>query len=226
MKRLETFADDEFDTLYAKHKRNIGKLKEQQQQYFQRLRLATSDPQTIPWVLPETIDFRRSPHAPEYGRHLFLEEDDKFRADLGTWEQGVLQEELADASVIGWLRNVDRKPWSLEIPYEDAGSVKPMFPDLLVVRQDSKGFLFDILEPHDPSLKDNAVKAVGLAKFADKHWDLFDRVQLIRKKRGADGVERYFRLDVGNEAVRRRVLPVTTNNQLDQIFDSLAGPSR
>jgi len=75
----------------------------------------------------------------------------------------VLHEELADVSVIGWLRNVDRKPWSLEIPYEDAGSVKPMFPDLLVVREDSKGFLFDILEPHDPSLKDNAAKAVGLA---------------------------------------------------------------
>ena len=222
MKRLETFADDEFDTLYAKHKRDIGKLKEQQQQHFQRLRLATGVPQTIPWALPETIDFRRSPDAQEYDRHLFLEEDDKFRADLGTWEQEVLQEELADKSVIGWLRNVDRKTWSLEIPYEDAGSVKPMFPDLLVVRQDSKGFLFDILEPHDPSLKDNAAKAVGLAKFAEKHWALFNRIQLIRKQKAADGVERYFRLDVGNWAVRKKVLAVTTNNQLDQVFNDKA----
>ena len=133
-----------------------------------------------------------------------------------------MQEELDDASVIGWLRNVDRKPWSLEIPYEDAGSVKPMFPDLLVVRQDAEGFLFDILEPHNPSLGDNAAKAVGLAKFAEEHWSLFDRIQLIRKKKGADGVERYFRLDVVNEAVRRRVLRVTDNNQLDQIFDDKA----
>lgn len=219
MKRLETFAEDEFDTLYAKHKRDIGTLKEQRQQHFQRLRLATNVPQAIPWALPETIDFRRSPNAPEYDRHLFLEEDDKFRTDLGTWEQEVLQEELADSSVIGWLRNVDRKPWSLEIPYEEAGSVKPMFPDLVIVRQDSKGFLFDILEPHDPSLNDNAAKTVGLAKFAEKHWDLFARIQLIRKKKGADGVERYFRLDVGNDAVRKKVLGVTTNSQLDQVFD-------
>lgn len=130
-----------------------------------------------------------------------------------------MHEELADVSVIGWLRNVDRKPWSLEIPYEDAGSVKPMFPDLLVVRKDSKGFLFDILEPHDPSLKDNAAKAVGLAKFAEQHWALFDRIQLIRKKKGADGVDRYFRLDVGNDAVRKKVLAVTTNSQLDYVFD-------
>jgi type III restriction enzyme len=222
MKRLENFAEGEFDTLYAKHKRNICKLKEQRQQHFQRLRLATSVPQTIQWSLPATIDFRRSPSAPEYDKHLFLEEDDKFRADLGTWEQEVLQEEMADSSVIGWLRNVDRKPWSLEISYEEAGSVKPMFPDLVFVRQDSKGFLFDILEPHDPSLKDNAVKAVGLAKFAEQHWALFDRVQLIRKKKGADGVERYFRLDVGNDAVRKKVLAVSTNSQLDQVFEEEA----
>lgn len=219
MKCLETFAESEFDTLYAKHKRDIAKLKEQHQQHFQRLRLATSVPQTIPWSLPDTIDFRRSPKAPEYDKHLFLEDDDIFRADLGNWEQDVLKEELADASVIGWLRNVDRKPWSLEIPYEDAGNVKPMFPDLLVVRQDAKGFLFDILEPHDPSLKDNAAKAVGLAKFAEQHWALFHRIQLIRKKKGADGMERYFRLDMGNDAARKKVLSVTTNNQLDQVFE-------
>lgn len=218
MKRLETLAEAAFDALYAKYKRDIASLKEQRRQHYHRLRLATSVPQTIPWALPETIDFRRSPNAPDYGKHLFLEEDGKFRADLGAWEQEVLQEELADASAIAWLRNVDRKSWSLEIPYEDAGSVKPMFPDLLVVRQDSKGFLFDILEPHDPNLRDNADKAVGLAKFAEKHWNLFDRIQLIRKKRGADGVERYFRLDVGNEVVRKKVLSVTTNNQLDQVF--------
>jgi type III restriction enzyme len=219
MKRLETFAEGEFDTLYAKHRRDIAELKEQRRQHFQRLRLATSVPQTIQWSLPETIDFRRSPNAPEYEKHLFLEEDNKFRADLGTWEQEVLQEELGDASVIGWLRNVDRKPWSLEIPYEHGGSVKSMFPDLLIVRQGSKGILFDILEPHDPSLKDNAAKAVGLAKFAEQHWTLFDRIQLIRKKKAADGKERYFRLDVGDEATRKKVLAVTTNSQLDQVFE-------
>jgi type III restriction enzyme len=222
MKNIETFAEGKFDTLYAKYKRDIAKLKEQRQQYFQRLRLATNVPQTIPWALPDTIDFRRSPKAPEYEKHLFLEDDDKFRADLGTWEQEVLQEELSDTSVICWLRNVDRKPWSLEIPYEVAGSVKPMFPDLLVVRRDAKDYLFDILEPHDPSLKDNAAKAVGLAKFAEQHWALFDRIQLIRKKKGVDGIERYFRLDVGNDPVRKKVLAVTTNNQLDQVFNDEA----
>ena len=222
MKKLEAFSESEFDRLYAEHKRDIGKLKEQRKQNYERLRLATSIPQTIPWTLPETIDFRRSPKAPEYDQHLFLEEDGKFRADLGTWERGVLQEELFNPTVVGWLRNVDRKSWSLEIPYEVAGEVKPFFPDLLIVRHDSKGYLFDILEPHNPELKDNCAKAVGLATFAEKHWALFDRIQLIRKGKGADGADHYFRLDVGNDSVRRKVLAVTTNSQLDQVFDDYA----
>jgi type III restriction enzyme len=222
MKNMEAYAEGEFDTRYAKHKRDISKLREKRQQHYQRIRLATSVPQSIPWNLRESIDFSRTAKAQKYDKHLFLEDEGTFRADLETWEEGVLQEELADASVIGWLRNVDRKSWSLEIPYEEAGSVKPMFPDLLVVRQDSKGYLFDILEPHHPGLKDNAAKAVGLAKFAERHWTLFSRIQLIRKKKGASGEERYFRLDVGDDAVRKKVLAVTTNSQLDAVFDENA----
>lgn len=222
MKSLQAFAERKFDMLYAKHERDIAKLQEQRRQHYQRLRLATSVPQTIPWSLPETIDFSRSASAQEYEKHLFLEDDGTFRADLGAWEQGVLQEELTDGSTVAWLRNVDRKHWSMEIPYEDAGSVKPMYPDLLVVRQNASGFLFDLLEPHDPSLRDNAAKALGLARFAEQHWTLFDRIQLIRKERGPDSKERFLRLDVGNHAVREKVLAVTINSQLDQVFDAKA----
>ena len=222
MQRLEAFAERRFDELYDRHKGEIGALKEQQRQRFERLRLAASQPQDVQWVLPDVIDFRRSVEASEYSKHLYLEQDGKFRADLGTWERELLLEELDDESVVGWLRNVDRKPWALEIPYDVAGKPKPMFPDLLVVRKNAEGFLFDILEPHNPALADNAAKAAGLARFAEEHWRLFDRIQLIRKKRGADGTERFFRLDVGSHAVRGKVMAVTTNSQLDQVFNDEA----
>ncbi len=224
MQSLESLAQDEFHRLYEVHKRSIALLKEQRRKCYERLRLATPKPQNIAWVLPKSIDFNRSPNAPEYDKHLYLEKDGKFRADLGNWEEDVLEIELQDESVVGWLRNLDRKSWSLEIPYRDAGSIKPMFPDLLIVCKDEQGFQFDILEPHDPSRDDNYVKAVGLAEFAEKHWNLFQRIQLIRKKRGADGVERYYRLDMGNSAVRNKVLRITNSSQLDQVFDDEAKP--
>ena len=99
-----------------------------------------------------------------------------------------------------------------------------MFPDMVIVRRDEQGFQFDILEPHDSSRSDNHAKAVGLAEFAEKHWDLFGRIQLIRKQRGADGAEHYYRLDMGNTFVRNRVLSITSNTQLDQVFDQEARP--
>jgi type III restriction enzyme len=220
MARLETFAAEEFYELYEQFQRNIGEQKEQRRQHYDRLRLATAKPQSIQWLLPESIGFRRTPNAPLHEKHLYLEADNSFRADLSSWEAGVLAEELADPTVVGWLRNVDRQRWSLEIPYEDGGIVKPMFPDMVIVRQDGDDFRFDILEPHDSSLRDNAAKAVGLAKFVESHPYSFDRVQLIRRRRGPDGQEHYYRLDVSKIPVRRKVLTVSDNNQLDQIFDS------
>ena len=222
MQALEQRAGQEFNRLYEQHKRAIAHLKESRLKHYETLRLAAAEPETIPWILPESIPFRRTPKASAFERHLYLEDDNTFRANLGAWEEGVLAEELADLSVVAWLRNIDRQPWSLEIPYREGGGVKPMFPDLVIIRQDAKGFQFDILEPHDPSLGDNAAKARGLAEFAEKHWHLFGRIQLIRKKRGHDGQEHYFRLDMSKIGVRQQVLTVSNNDQLDRIFEEEA----
>jgi len=65
MQRLESFAENQFYTLYEEHKRSIAALKEEKRRKeYERLRLATPEPQNIPWVLPESIDFSRSPKAP------------------------------------------------------------------------------------------------------------------------------------------------------------------
>ncbi len=122
---------------------------------------------------------------------------------------------------VAWLRNLDRKKWSLEIPYEVDGIATPMFPDLLVVRADAHAYVFDVLEPHDPSRKDNYPKAVGLAKFADKHGDRFGRIQLIRRvcKFGRDI---FYRLDTNKSHTRNKVRGVTSNEELDRIFDEEA----
>ena len=97
-----------------------------------------------------------------------------------------------------------------------------MFPDLVVVRQAAGGYRFDILEPHDPSLADNFEKAVGLARFAERHGHLFDRIQLIRKLPSQAGGERYARLEINSQMVRKQVLLVTANPQLDALFEQHA----
>jgi len=86
------------------------------------------------------------------------------------------------------------------------------------VRWDGDDFHFDILEPHDPSLADNFEKAVGLARFSERHGCLFDRIQLIRKQASPTGGETFARLNINTESVRKALLLVTSNPQLDELF--------
>jgi type III restriction enzyme len=219
MSTLEKKAEVAFEALYERHKRTIHGLREHRRSVYDKLRLATAKPVDLAWRLPESIDFRRLPDAPLRDRHLYIDADGRFRAELGTWEAGVLAEELADPSVVGWLRNVDRKPWSLEIPYESGGEVRSMFPDLVVVRLTLDGYVVDILEPHNPSLADNFEKAVGLSKFAERHSGLFGRIQLIRQQTSA-GDEHFVRLEINRMATIKKLSTVTSNPALDALFAS------
>jgi type III restriction enzyme len=219
LEHIESLAENEFDRLFDAHRRAIGKLREQRRILYEKLRVATAVPRDIDWVLPDTIDFRRDPRSPVFDRHLYIEADQTFRTALGPWELGVITEEISKDEVKGWLRNIDRKPWSLEIPYESGGAVKPMFPDFVVIRQRETQYLIDILEPHDPSLADNFEKAIGLARFAEKHGHLFDRIELIRKGSSLAGGKKFFHLNVNQEAIRKEVLLMTSNSQLDVLFD-------
>ena len=94
-----------------------------------------------------------------------------------------------------------------------------MYPDLVIVRADAGGYVFDILEPHDPSRKDNYPKAVGLAKFAEKHGASFGRIQLIREKLGPDGKKHFYRLDMSKTQIRNKIRAIKSNDELDSIFD-------
>lgn len=217
MKRLNKFAENEFDNLYEANKRAISQLKEARRSVYDKLLFSSEKPVAVPWQLPNVIDFSLSADAATYEKHLFVDDNGQFKINLNTWESEVLSEELARGAV-AWLRNLDRKSWSIEVPYEKVGVVAPMYPDLIVVRKDEHGYIFDILEPHDPSRSDNCERAKGLAKFAESHWALFGRIQLIRKMRGPDGLDHYYRLDMSKASTRNKVRAIADNHALDELF--------
>lgn len=221
MERINTYAAKEFMNLYENNKRSIARLNEARKNIYERLINASVQPIAVPWVLPDSIDFSVPNDSIKFDQHLYCSEDGIFQTSLNPWESGVVEEELNNGAVC-WLRNLDRKKWSLEIPYEVSGVTTSMFPDLVIVRADAQGYVFDILEPHDPSRKDNYPKAVGLAKFAEKHWDVFGRIQLIRQQRGPDGRNHFYRLDMSKTPIRNKVRGITSNEELDRIFDESA----
>lgn len=221
MDNLEKYAEDRFNSIWNEHQSDIGTLPEARKSWYRRLVRSSTTPLPEKWELPESIDFREYEDSQPFEHHLYVKEDGTFKVSLNPWEAGVVKEEL-DGDAVCWLRNLDRKSWSLGIPYEVNGMMSTMYPDLVIVRSNTYGYIFDIMEPHDDSRKDNYPKAVGLAKFADQHWDKFGRIQLIRRKPGPDGRDHFYRLDMSNQQIRARVRAIHSNPELDHIFDECA----
>lgn len=218
---LDAAADASFKALYDRHKKAVSRLPESRRLQYDRLRLATAKPADLPWRLPDSIDWRRESGDAPLDGHVFVDAGGGFACKLIGWEAGLLAEEVARGDVAGWLRNLPHKPWSLEIPYEVGGEVRPMFPDFAVVRQVGKELTVDILEPHDGSRDDNVDKARGLARFAERHGALFGRIQLIRKRKLAGGAEQFVRLEVNKQEAIQKLLLVTQPAQLDALFDGV-----
>lgn len=218
MDSIEKFAGELFDQTYNQYKRDIQQLHSSNISKYEHLLSSGNEVTPIPWRAPYSILISCSANSQIYPKHLFVDTSGNFKTDLNSWENDVIQEELRQNDFIAWFRNLDRKPWSIEIPYQISGINTSMFPDLLVVRKDMHGYIFDLLEPHDPSRKDNYSKAKGLAEFAKKHMSSYGRIQLIRKLHGSDHLDHYYRLDLSNITIMRKVLAINSNEELDRIF--------
>jgi type III restriction enzyme len=210
--RLEKASGEQLDKLMKAHASGIRKLRSSQREEFNRINRAAKSPQTEPLLFPPSLEMRRENQRWE--KHLYVDDKGSFTWDANTWEEKVLKEALVEKPVIGWLRNVPRRPWSLCVPYVLGGEDKPLYPDLVVFRRVKSEIVADLLDPHDPGLPDAVEKAVGLARFAEKHGMDFGRIELItiNEKKAIQ------RLDLNKPSVRDKVKKVTSREHLVQLF--------
>jgi type III restriction enzyme len=215
-KALEKSCGDRCVALLKTNKSAIKKLTTAEQEEYNKVQEVAKDPEALAFLPPAEIMLSVDSSDPayrKYAHHLYIDGSGHLVAQLNTWEHAVVTAELARDDVIGWLRNIERKPWALALPYEMGGEQRPMYPDFLVLRRDGKGIEVDILEPHSPALADSYAKAKGLAQFAAKHAMQFGRIELIRLDGSA-----IKRLDLSEAENRKRVLAVDSNAGLDLVF--------
>lgn len=214
---LEHLCKNRLNELFDHHRVSINSLTTSEVEKYNQIREMSKIPEAIEFLSPSQIVLYGKTDMSEYeffDKHLYENEDGKFPVKLNGWEKITIEEEIKRDEVVGWLRNYDRKTWSFSVPYEDSFKMKPMFPDFLVIRKLENDLIVDILEPHRDNLNDNWKKAVGLAKFAEKHWNSFGRIELLRKKGNV-----LKRLNFNDDNVRSRVMQVQTNESLDILFD-------
>jgi type III restriction enzyme len=216
---LEKVCGERINALFLKNKSAITALTSAEREQYNKVRELAKEPEALEFSAPAEIVVAIGKEGfAAYDKHLFLDPEGAYRADLNAWERATIEAEIARTDVVGWLRNYDRKPWALSLPYDDGATVLPMFPDFLAVRREGSAMMVDILEPHRPDLDDNWKKARGLAKYAKKHHMELGRVELIRVKGG-----QLQRLNFALPAVHEKALEwITSNGHLDQLFDEMA----
>lgn len=221
MTELEKKAENMFNSMFNTYRPAIvSSHNEKLIGEFNSISIQSSYAAPTVFMLPESADFPESHNGKIYTDHLYGK-NGVIRIDLNPWEAGVVAEEEKRPDFVGWLRNVDRKSWALCIPYKMDGVAHASYPDIIVFRKNGfSDYLIDILEPHLASDKDNVYKAIGFAEYADLHWNsALGRMQLIRQDKAVDGKNHFKRLDMGDIGVRNKVLQITTNAELDNLFD-------
>ena len=224
MNGLMRFAETKYHSLINTYRARVRALDERHRANYKNI---VNDGDAISchdYYLPKEPDrnpYPSSTTGEQYSNHLYVSEASRtVSIKLNGWEKDLLNEEIQRQDFICWLRNPDRKPWSLCIPYEKGGYTDSMYPDFIIIRKDGPhDYFIDILEPHDPTRTDNVGKAKGLAEYA-ADYD-FGRIQLIRKMRKPTGEEGFRRLDLSRSEVRTRVKSISTDDELDHVFQDL-----
>jgi type III restriction enzyme len=195
------------------HRTATSKLPDARRQDYDEIRRLASEPEETLLSYPQTIDGSKADTS--WQKHLFVNDNGQFPQKFkSSWETKVLEAEFSNDKIIGWLRNPDRKIWSLRIPYKQAGEWQSLYPDFLFIRSEGKELRVDILDPHLLSLDDSPPKAAGLAEYAAKHYDKFGRIELI-----IVDDDKIRRLDLTDESIRDKVKQVTTHAHLRLLFD-------
>ena len=169
--------------------------------------------------LPETINVDLDNEGETCTDHLFVNAEGTATFNLKGWEPITLTEERKHPNYVCWLRNQDRKPWALCIPYEYGNETHRMFPDFIIVRKDNNGgYEYGLLEPHRDDKKDNLAKAKGLVKYVQECPNV-DRVQMLRKTKTSAG-EKMLRLEFTSRTVQEKVTKCVTDADFDTVFNT------
>ena len=221
LEQLQEWAAVEFHGLKDRHRADILTADQRVKEKYDKIAKDGDPVSELIWNLPYDIVIPTDRDGELFSDHLYVDGTGKARFKLNTWEAAVLAEERQNPDFVCWLRNVDRKPWALCIPYVLDNDDKPKYPDFIIVRKTSNGYQLDVLEPHGSQYTDNLAIAKGLAKYA-VNAPQFGRIQLIRLTDGPGNTKTLHRLDMTNSLLRAKVLHANSNEELNSIFNNFA----
>lgn len=213
MSELDKYAKATFYQYKHEYRKVLSKYSENVKSKYDKCTREGEEVSDHSWMLPSTIYLPKGEEIIE--GHLFVDDEGKASFSLNSWEQQIIKDAKKDEDFVCWLRNQDRKSWSLCITYEMGGKSHPFYPDFVIVRKDKNGsYLLDLVEPHWKD-EDNIPKAKAMAKYVENEQGNVERFEMTRVYD-----EKMLRLDFANPAISHRLTDATkyNDNYLDNLF--------
>ena len=212
---VEEAAGERVDLWRGEHAEEIDALPEKRLAVYADIAGSADRPFETTIRYPKRVAWKRPKEAAQWHTHIYVDDEGAFFDEFNIPEAETLNAEIPNS--LGWLRNPDRKRWSLTIPYErKPGEFKPVFPDFLFFQQEGSRVVVDILDPHGAHLPDAIMKAKGLAVYAQDHGHRFGRIELLDKIEGS-----LLRLDMKDKKVRDQVKAVANNDGLVALYKAV-----
>jgi type III restriction enzyme len=212
---VKAYLDAEADKLakewLVQYRVPIKSLNDDRQEAYRQIKEMSAEPQDIDLAKPKSrveattvraADGTETP-LPKLKHHLLCDTNRDFPFDLGsnTWEKEVLNREL-EQGLVAWYRNPAQSSQdSLAVVYDSGNGVKLVRPDFIFFAERADGSIgASIVDPHGTQYGDALPKLRGLAKYAEDHADIYQRVDAVAK------VGDKFRvLDLTQASVRKAV---------------------
>jgi type III restriction enzyme len=216
--KVETEAQARVAQWLSSYGNEISTLSEDKKAKYAQIRSMTREPEVVKPGLPSVITMPAPGQEPSFEHHLFADSQGLFcPKQLGEWEIHSLNVEMNRADFVAWYRNPIGGQRALAIPFEKAaGQYSRMFPDFVVFHGKPKGKIRpSIIDPHGHHLGDAGPKLRGLASYAEKHGDEYQRIiSVIRASNGE-----YRMLDLTEESVRQALVGVSGQEEIEAVFD-------
>lgn len=213
MSGLDKYAKNTFYQYKRDYRKVLSKYSESVKSKYDKCTREGEEVSDHSWMIPNTIYL---PNCEEsIDGHLFVDQDGKATFSLNTWEQQIIENAKKDPYFVCWLRNQDRKPWSLCLIYEMNGKMHPFYPDFIIVRRDDNGgYLLNLVEPHWKD-EDNVPKAKAMAKYVENEDGNVERFEMTRVYD-----DNMLHLDFADPTISFRLSDATKYNDdfLDDLF--------
>lgn len=214
--RAEQAADSLRMEWMAAHKATINVADERYVQTLRDIESAGADPEPVTIVAPDVIEWTKGQTL--WDKHLYVDDGNKLCEDFpqSSWERRLVEAETGRDDIVGWLRNADRKSWSLRIPRRSRTRWVGFYPDFIFFRRTAGGVIADIVDPHQLDLADMPGRAKALAKYAQDHGEHYGRIEMVVFEGAGAKMKR---LDLTDETIREKVASIETSaDQLRTLF--------